>query len=103
MWSCYGVLAVRGCLRRFVDIRIVVCQIAVSKRVPLCWSEVGLVESARAVIKLGVVIRAYADDVLQYIRSVMGGSQWLNMMGFSVPAPIRQYDRVIAELALVVV
>lgn len=80
-----------------------VCQIAAAKGVPLCWSEVGLVESASAVIKLGVVIRAHADDVFQYVRSVMGGSQWLNMMGFSVPAPIRQYDRVTAKLALVVV
>ncbi|BCQ61258.1 hypothetical protein BK643_21795 [Pseudomonas protegens] len=78
-------------------------QIAAAKGVPLCWSEVGLVESARAVIKLGVVIRAHADDVLQYVRSVMGGSQWLYMMGFGVPTPIGEYDRVTTELALVVV
>lgn len=88
---------------RLVNRRIVVGQIAAAHGVPLCQVKIGAIKSTYAIVKFGVVVWTYTDDVLHYVWSIMRSPQWLNMMSLSIPATIRQYDRVTTKLTLVVV
>ena len=60
------------------------------------------VKADRVIIKLRMMIRANANDIAENVGSVVGFSEWSNMVRLSIPGSIRQDDHVPTNLAAVV-
>ena len=57
----------------------------------------------RSIVEQYVVVRTKNNNVFRHIRSVMGGTQWLNVMRFGVRFAIAQTEGLAADLTSVLV